>query len=243
MPAKTARAVIIVSAFAALSLFTSGCSPRTATQAAPPPPQEAFEAGKQALEQGRFDQAAKDFANAATDPGRADARYLLGLSLEKDGAQKARQAYEEALRTDPALEDAMESLGLLLANQGDTAQAKSWLLKAGSRGGISPEALVRLGDIYLAEGNCREAMTLYEKAAVPEAGYAPAARRIEALRGLCGGKAANGGAAGKSANKWNAGTAGTTTGNGTGSASGGTGAIPAPAGPKPGPKAIDLNDI
>ncbi len=239
MPAKTAIAAIVVSAVAVLSLAASGCSPRTAPQAVAPPPGEAFEAGKRALEQGRYDQAAKDFAAATADPGRADARYYLGLALEKDGAQKARQAYEEALRVDPALEDAMESLGLLLANQGDTSQAKAWLLKAGSRGGISPQALVRLGDIYLAEGNCQEAMTVYEKAAAPQANHAPAVRRLEALRGLCGGKAATG----KASNKWNAGAAGSVTGTGAGSASGGTGAIPAPAAPRPGPKAIDLNDI
>ncbi|MFZ5813112.1 MAG: tetratricopeptide repeat protein [Thermodesulfobacteriota bacterium] len=235
MPPKTARAVSLLSILAAVFLAASGCAPRTVPQAPAPPPAQAFESGRQALEQGRFDQAAKDFAAAAADPGRADARYYLGLALEKDAAQKARQAYEEALLADPALEDAMESLGLLLANQGDTAQAKSWLVKAGSKGGISPEALVRLGDIYLTEGNCQEALAVYQKAAGPQVGYAPAARRLEALRGLCGGRAG----AGKTGYRWNAGGAG----DGTGSPAGGTGAIPAPAAPKPGPKTIDLNDI
>jgi len=236
MSAKTARAAVPLLAVLFMAAFTAACAPSTPQTPPAPPPSEALEQGKRALEQGNFDQAATLFAAAGTP----EAKVYLGQSLTRGAAKKAFQAYDEALRADPGLDDAMEALGLLLADQGETAQAKTWLIKAGTTGGLSPEALVRLGDMFLTEGNCREALAAYEKAAAPQAAHAPAMRRLEAVRGLCGGKAALPGQA-------RGVRGGTPEGDpeaglyGQGGRSGRTGPAQAPA--KPGPKAIDLNDI
>ena len=238
MSAKTACAVALLLAVFPVTLFCAGCSPRTPAAPPTPPPQEAYDAGLTAYEQGDFERAATLFA-AATTP---QAKVYLGQSLTKDAAKKAFAAYEQALRADPSLDDAMEAMGLLLADAGETAQAKTWLVKAGTTGGLRPESLVRLGDIFLAEGNCREALAAYEKAAAPQVGHAPALRRLEAVRGMCGGKAA------VSAGQGKAGRAGITDGdpaalgNGQGTKSGRAGAAQ-PAPQKAGPKTIDLNDI
>jgi tetratricopeptide (TPR) repeat protein len=241
MSAKTACAVAIMLLTLPLALLGAGCAPRTPATPPAPPPAEAYESGLRAYEKGDFEQAATLFAAS----GAPQAKAYLGQSLTKSAAQKAFRAYEEALRADPSLDDAMEAMGLLLANEGETAQAKTWLIKAGTTGGISPEALVRLGDIFLTEGNCREALASYEKAAAPPASHAPALRRLEAVRGLCGGKAAASGAG-----NWTGrtGRTGPLEGDpaalvtGQGAKTGRSGA-PQAQQPKAGPKTIDLNDI
>lgn len=236
MFAKAACAVLLSLAVLPMAL---GCSPTTPAKPPTPPPQEAFDAGRKAYEQGQYEQAATLFAAADTP----EAKVYLGQSLTRGAAKKAFTAYDEALRADPSLDDAMEAMGLLLADQGETAQAKTWLIKAGTTGGLRPESLVRLGDMFLAEGDCREALAAYEKAAAPQAAYAPALRRLEAVRGLCGAKTGAPRGAGK------AGKNGVSEGEaepglygqGTRPGKGVTGQIP--AAPKPGPKTIDLNDI
>jgi tetratricopeptide (TPR) repeat protein len=237
MSAKTARAVASLLAVFFVLLLSLGCSPRTPAAPAAPPPAEAFDAGLTAYEQGQFEQAAK----LAASVGTPQAKVLYGQSLTRDAAQKAARAYDEALRADPTLDDAMEAMGILLADEGQASQAKTWLIKAGTTQGLSPEALVRLGDIFLTEGNCREALAAYEKAAAPQVGHAPALRRLEAVRPLCGGKAAVTPGQGKAARTGplEGDPAAIYTGQGTKAGSG--------AGQKPqqksGPKTIDLNDI
>ncbi|MEF3697097.1 tetratricopeptide repeat protein [Desulfolutivibrio sp.] len=239
MSVKAACAVVLLLVVVPVAAFTAGCSSHSPQTPPAPPPAEAFNAGQRAYEQGNFEQAATLFAAAGTP----QAKVYLGQSLTRDAAKKAFTAYDEALRADPGLDDAMEAMGLLLANQGETAQAKPWLIKAGTTGGLSPEALLRLGDIFLAEGNCREALAAYEKAAAPQVGYAPAARRLEAVRGLCGGKAALAGGPGKGARNGPADGDPAAGLYGQGAKSGRTGASQTPAKQKPGPKTIDLNDI
>lgn len=237
MSAKTARAVASFLAALFVLLPSLGCSPRTPAAPAAPPPAEAFDAGLKAYEQGQFEQAARLLATVGTP----QAKVLYGRSLTRDATQKAVRAYDEALRADPSLDDAMEAMGILLSDEGQTSQAKTWLIKAGTTQGLSPEALIRLGDIFLTEGNCREALAAYEKAAAPPVSHAPAIRRLEAVRPLCGGKAAATPGQGKAVRTGplEGDPAAMYTGQG---AKAGPGAGQKPP-QKSGPKTIDPNDI
>ncbi len=67
----------------------------------------------------------------ATSPGDYRGWYTLGYADSQTGEkQKAIADYRKALQLKPDLFEANLNLGLLLAQQGDNAEAEQWLRKA-----------------------------------------------------------------------------------------------------------------
>ena len=114
----------------------------------------------------------------------------------------------------------MEALGLLYFSIGEFGEARTWLEKAAAAGGKNAEAALCLGEILYLDGQCREALAAYEKAASLDPRLTAAARRIIVANRTCG-KGKDAKPAGEPASA----------------------PAPSQAPEKPAPKVIDLNDI
>jgi putative PEP-CTERM system TPR-repeat lipoprotein len=125
--------------------------------------------------------AAEALAQRAGD--NPSAQYALGVArLAADGAQPARQAWQEALRIDPSFERAAVALARLDTATGDADAARRILEDLGAAGGDGTRAALELADVDLRQGEPQQAVARLRGAveADPEA-LAPRLRLARAL--------------------------------------------------------------
>jgi tetratricopeptide (TPR) repeat protein len=153
--------------------------------------------GQQYGRAGRFDLAEQSFrAAVASDPGSAEARANLGISLANVGkVQEAREQLIEAVRLDESNALARFSLAVVYDRLGDDRNARSQYLAALRRDPGHIEALVYLGDLQMrtdepaqAAGHYRRALEAYGHSTRIEHSLAmalvKAGRRAEAKKTL-----------------------------------------------------------
>ena len=180
---KTLTLLTLLLATAVLSL---GC----AKKAPPPEPtaQEFFDRGITAFNQENFTLAGSDFEMAvAKSPGFVEAHYYLGLACWKlNMNEKAKQAFVNTLNLNPSHLSARESLGLLCYKTGDFPRAKRHLEAARNLNSINPEVYLALGNIYVMESRCPEALEVFQRGMMMDSGYLPLKTASENARRLCG---------------------------------------------------------
>jgi len=122
--------------------------------------------GRELLDQGLDKQAIVAFEEAARDRSvSASVLYRLGNLLARTGQRdKARDAYERALATQPDLAEASNDLGALLAESGEVPAAIERFRAALAATPEYPDALNNLGYALLLTGREAEARELYERA-------------------------------------------------------------------------------
>jgi tetratricopeptide (TPR) repeat protein len=158
--------------------------------------------GKKAFEEGKFSQAANDLQVALSIDAsnrelvslaaeakkkaaslRATDLYEKGLRAETLGRRgEALSSYREALGADPGHVRAAASAARVAVELGEVADARGFAeaaLKAGSRNGISHEAM---GIVLEAEGQKREARQALEKAVELDPRLESAKERLKRLR-------------------------------------------------------------
>lgn len=100
---------------------------------------------------------------AAAPAGAAD-WFDRGVALEREDAEAALQAYEQAVAADPARLDARINLGRLLHEAGRFAQAERVYREAMKAGGSDPLLLYNLGVLLDDMERKEEALKAYEAA-------------------------------------------------------------------------------
>lgn len=145
-------------------LFSLTCgtcfgSPRDARASSDPMQNGALQAGLQALQNDRLDEALKDFTAAEREqPSDARIRNFRGIVLVRMGrANEAADEYREATRLDPSLEDAYKNLGFLEWTEHHLESARAKLQEAVDLAPDDSFAHYYLGRVQLDAG-------LYERA-------------------------------------------------------------------------------
>ncbi|MBV8682271.1 MAG: tetratricopeptide repeat protein [Caulobacteraceae bacterium] len=135
-----------------------------------------YHKGVEALKDGKFKDAERDFGNAlSVDPKNADTLFMMGMAHAGRGDEKAAaKAYEKSLSIDPQLVPARREYGVTLAKLGETDKAQAQLAmlqaKAASCGASCPQA----ADLSAAVSSVQAAITPPSAPAAASSG-APAA--------------------------------------------------------------------
>jgi DNA-binding transcriptional MerR regulator len=101
---------------------------------------------------------------AAEAPSGAQEWFDRGVALERENAEAALQAYEQAVAADPALVDAHINRGRLLHEAGSFAKAEQVYREAINACGSDPVLLYNLGVLLDDMDRKQEAMEAYEAA-------------------------------------------------------------------------------
>jgi tetratricopeptide (TPR) repeat protein len=119
-----------------------------------------YQDGHRAFEKGRYRAAESAFQSyLALDPDRADARYMLGVSLLQQGKEEgALSQLGEALRLEPGLVPARVALSGFLGRRGRYREALEHAALAVRTTPTSADALANLGDVKRALGDERGAI-------------------------------------------------------------------------------------
>ena len=110
--------------------------------------------------------------DAAEEPNDAQTWFDRGVALERDDAEAARRAYEQAIVADPALLDAYINLGRLLHEAGRLAKAEEVYREAMKALGSDPVLLYNLGVLLDDMERQSEAAEAYETALRRDPGLA-----------------------------------------------------------------------
>ncbi len=126
----------------AAAVFLAGCTPSG--------PKALLE-GDRLLNEGKFSEAIPKLTEAVTllpqDYQKARAWNRLGLAYQQSGElTKAAQAYQQALKLDRDLEEAVFNLGCVLMERGNAAAAVESLTTYGIRQPQDPDAWLKLGE-------------------------------------------------------------------------------------------------
>jgi len=111
-------------------------------------------------------------AVADSNPARLNSQAVT--SFREGRTEEARGLLERALRSDPALPEAHNNLGLVLHSLGHRSEARAEYLIALTLFPGYPEALNNLGLAWSGEGNQVEAIRSFEKALAAKPGYSSA---------------------------------------------------------------------
>jgi len=103
-------------------------------------------------------------AQLASGSGSAEEWFERGCDLERGNVEAAREAYERALRADPAHAGAHVNLGRLLHQVGHLAEGERVYRRAIAVCGEDPLLLYNLGVLLEDMGRKSAAMDAYEKA-------------------------------------------------------------------------------
>ncbi len=101
---------------------------------------------------------------APAPPASAEDWFNRGVDLERDDADAARRAYEQAVAVDPAHLSARINLGRLLHEAGRLADAERVYREGGAASGSDPLLLYNLGVLLEDLARKGEAMAAYEQA-------------------------------------------------------------------------------
>lgn len=100
----------------------------------------------------------------ASDPSKLSVEELLYYAtFDENNAAKRQEIYKKTAELYPADYRAYNNLAAIAYQQGDAAQAKSYISKANSAKAGSPEANVNLGMLALAEGDVEAAQNYMAK--------------------------------------------------------------------------------
>jgi Flp pilus assembly protein TadD len=169
----TMRTSTFAATVLALVIFQSGCSHlpeqpswtkwnRKPTSSGLPSPEATIAASEKQPE-------TKDSSNQDNPQDAVSADLSRGKSLEAAGKlDKARKAYEDALRKSPKSPEAAHALGVLLDKQGQHAAAEQCFLAALQQQPRNGELLGDLGYCYLLEGRLDSAEAALVKATALE---------------------------------------------------------------------------
>jgi tetratricopeptide (TPR) repeat protein len=129
--------------------------------------EEHFRLGTQAMAQGEFEQASKEFETVIRQrPGFAEAHFNLGLAHEQMGRmQDAVQDLRRALHLNAALRGANLFLGIAYYKLNDFSSAREAAQRELKMNPRDPQALMWLGVIELGDGRPEAAVPPLEKAA------------------------------------------------------------------------------
>ncbi len=135
------------------------------TESAAPASTSTVQSGIDAIQAGKFDEAAKILGGArAEDPKDAQAAFYHGVALEGVGDVKgAIEAYQAALAIDPKLLEASQNLSFVLIDQGDAEGALA-VADAGLEASPDHPGLLTNRATALAMARSPEALPAFEKA-------------------------------------------------------------------------------
>ncbi len=150
---------------------------------------EFFDKGMEDFRQRRWPQAARNFQEAASrNPNHVEAWYHLALALdEQDMALEAEDAARQAAAVNPGYLSAREFLGLSLLSHDDPSGAKLELEAARSLDSGNPEVYAALGEIYLADTLCPDALDAFQRAVELDSGSSRAKEGLIKAAAACGG--------------------------------------------------------
>ncbi len=143
-------------AFLALALVLFTAAPASA---------QTMKEGKDALAQGRYDDAVSAYrAVVAASPDDAEARIGLGNALEKKRQwQPALDEYRKAAELDPRLAEPQRGIGSMQLRLNQPVEAEAAFRKATDVDRKFPEAQLGLGDALVEQKKISEAIAVYEQ--------------------------------------------------------------------------------
>ncbi len=143
-------------AFLALALALFAAAPASA---------QTMKEGKDALAQGRYDDAVSAYrAVVAASPSDAEARIGLGNALEKKRQwQPALDEYRKAAELDPRLAEPQRGIGSMQLRLNQSIEAEAAFRKATDIDRKFPEAQLGLGDALVKQKKIPEAVAVYEQ--------------------------------------------------------------------------------
>jgi tetratricopeptide (TPR) repeat protein len=150
-----------------------GCD---ASSSITPDARHCVDAGKEALAEGNYQEAAVRFQRALTlVPQWDEAHFLLGCAYHECGKQQpAIGAYLEAVRLNPDLEAAYRHLGLAFHQVGDLEKSAANYEKSLNLRPDQPAVVTNLGVVYLQLKKTDRAADCYRRALSGDPTYAPA---------------------------------------------------------------------
>ncbi len=121
--------------------------------------------GKDALAQGRYDDAVAAYrAVVAASPGDVEGHLGLGMALEKKRQwQAALESFQKASELDPRLAEPLRGIGAMQLRLGKPAEAEASFRKATDIDRKFPEAQLGLGDALVRQKKIAEAVAVYEQ--------------------------------------------------------------------------------
>ncbi len=174
-----------------LLVLAAGCK----KEAPPPmPPQltaeQHFNQGLMLYQQENFQSAAMEFEQATyMRANYVEAYDYLGRCYWKQNMlQRAEQSFVQAVNLQPSYLPARVYLGLLYYVMNSMDLARQQLEAARGLGSVDPAVYTALGDIYLDQNRCSDAMASYKRALALDSGYLKANQGLDRARMKCGGK-------------------------------------------------------
>jgi Tfp pilus assembly protein PilF len=123
------------------------------------------------------------------DPNYVDAWYYLALTYHKQNMlRNAEEAAKRAAVINPRFLPAREFLGILYFQKPDFLAAKMELEAARSLGSRDPNVFVALGEIYLSENRCKDALDALNHAMALDPGNVRGRDALSRAKAKCGGK-------------------------------------------------------
>lgn len=183
-------------AFLAGMLFVALLAAAGCKQTPPPgpmPPQltaeQHFNQGLAYFQQENFAAAASQFEMATgKKPGYVEAWDYLGRCYWKQNMlQRAEQAFVKAVNLQPSYLPAREYLGLLFYMQNALELAKQQLEAARGLSSIDPAVYTALGNIYLEQNRCKDALAAFKRALQLDSSYIRASEGLDRAKRKCGG--------------------------------------------------------
>lgn len=123
------------------------------------------------------------------DPNYVEAWYHLALTYHKQNMlRNAEEAAKRAAVINPRFLPAREFLGMIYFQRPDFLAAKMELEAARALGSRDPNVFVALGEIYLSENRCKDALDALNHAMALDPGNVRGRDALAKAKAKCGGK-------------------------------------------------------
>ncbi len=172
---------------AAAGCRTAGPAP-VQTAAPQLTPAQYYEQGLGYFRQEQWAHAQASFQYAVNlDPNYVEAWYHLALTYKKQNMDmNAEDAAKRAAVINPRFVPAREFLGMLYFQRQDYVSAKLELEAARALGSRDPNVFVALGEIYLAEKRCSDAIASFNHALALDPGNLRGREGLDRAKARCG---------------------------------------------------------